>query len=266
LLDHPADEAAKRFCATHGCHRRATSTDWKFFLPVPEGGRVLEIGAGFGDDTLALARVAKEVVSLVPDEASKAILRRRLEQSSAGNVDAVLLQDLSKITQPDVSIDAISIEDVAAPAFRLTDETLPDVVHEWARILSPRGSVFVGVRNTYRKLPGARSWMPPGNRESLNRFVKRAASASSPKLSRGAVVSCMRAKGFDVETFAPIPHEQAIEAVVPLGAPESLRYCLNSFLRQNYLGTRTAVAAANVAADADRLANLLPYYFLLFRR
>jgi len=245
---------------------RATSADWKFFLPIPEGGRVLEIGAGFGDDTLALARVAKEVVSLVPDEASKAILRRRLEQSSAGNVDVVLLQDLTKISQPDVSIDAISIEDVAAPAFGLTDETLPDVVHEWARILSPKGSIFVGVRNRYRKLPGARSWAPPGDRESLNRFVKRAANASSPKLSREVVVSCMRAKGFEVETFAPIPHEQAIEAVVPLGAPESLRYCLNSFLRQNSPATRAAVTAANVTADAGLLSNLLPYYFLLFRR
>jgi len=261
------EEAARRLCAGRRYHRRRFTTDWKFLLPLPRGARVLEIGAGFGDDTLELARAATAVHSLVPDDRGGALVARRLREHGIGNVAVGVVGDLSGIPLPAGSIDAIALEDVAAPGFGLTPRTLPAAAAEFARLLAPAGSILVGSRNSYRALPALRALLPPGTLESLNRAVKRDAGRGAGRLPPALVTRRLREAGFDgPQAYAPIPHEQRIEAVVPLEDPAALRYCLDRFLRRNSLVTGAGVAVARVAAALGLLPILLPYRFLLFRR
>ncbi len=264
---HSADEAAGLFCDAHGCHRDASAADWKFLLPVGESGRVLEIGAGFADDTLVLGGQAAETFSLVPDARNALIVRKRLREARVENVHVAVVRDLAAIPLPSAGVDAIALEDVAARGFGLTNETLPAAAAELERVLAPGGAVLVGVRNAYRTLPGARALIPAEKRESLNRRVKSAAAGATGRLSRPRIVSCMRQQGFsEPEIFAPIPGEQSAEALVPLNRPDVLRFCLNRFLRQNSLVTRAGVRAAEALISAGLLPKLLPYYYLVFRR
>lgn len=264
---HSADEAAQLYCEAHDCHRRASAADWKFLLPIPEGGRVLEIGAGFADDTLVLSGRSAATFSLVPDARNAVIVRKRLREAHVENVHVAVVKQLAAIPLPSGSVDAIALEDVAARGFGLTNETLPAAAAEMARVLAPGGAVLVGVRNAYRTLPGARALFPAEKRESLNRLVKRAAAGATGRLSRARIVSCMQQQGFSAaEVFAPIPGEQSAEALVPLNHPEVLRFCLNRFLRQNSFVTRAGVRAAEALISAGLLPKLLPYYYLVFRR
>lgn len=263
MAGRAADEAAELFCAEHGCHRRPSTTDWKFFLTLPPRARVLEVGAGFGDDTLPLCSRASHVVALVPSRANGRIVERRLAEAGITNGEVVAVEAAARLPLGDATIDVVAIEDVAAAGFGLTGETLTAAIAEFDRVLAADGTIFFGVRNGYRSWPALRSLAP----ESLNRTLKLAAATGRRGASRGEVVRAMRRRGFpEPQVYAPLPHEQAIEAVVPLDHPAPLRYCLGRFLRQNSLVTRAVGAAASAAATAGLLPALLPYYFLFFHR
>lgn len=264
---HGAEAAAERLRGSRGIAPRRSHTDWRQFLPLPAGGRVLEVGAGFGEDTLALCAAGARVVGLVPTEINARILERRLDEHGVTGATVRVVADLSRLPLPEASVDAVVLEDAAAPGFALDAAALPAALAEFDRVLAAEGVVLVGVRNAWRDLPGGGALWPAGRRESLNRLVKRGGGPPRPAFTRRRIEHGLRGRGFsDPYVLAPIPHEQAVEAVVPLRHPEPLAYCLNRYSRRNSLVTAAVLAAANAAAATDVLAALLPYFYLLFRR
>jgi SAM-dependent methyltransferase len=261
------DEAARRYCAEHGCHRRRSATDWRCLLPARRAVRVLEIGAGFGDDTVALAAGGADVIALVPSAVNGRIVCAHLRAERLEAVAVGVVRNLSRLPIPTASVDAIALEDVAAAGFELGDRALSGVAGEIDRVLAKDGVVIVGSRHPVRMLPALGRHLPPGGRESLNRAVKRAVAPVCRPPSRARLLECLRRRGFaEPRRLAPIPHEQAIEALVPIERPGPLQYCLRGVLRRNSLAMRALVAAAGVAADAGVLPALLPYAYLVLAR
>jgi len=265
------ERAAEEFCRAHGCSRRRFTTDWTFYLPCPEDGVVLELGAGFGDDTVALSGRTSRTIGLVPAGPNARILGRRLAHENRSNVELAVVRDLAHLPLPSACVDAIAIEEAAFPGFGLNRRTLPRAAREWRRVLREDGALLVGAGNSIQRWPGAarlRSALASEARgASLNRTVKRAAAPTSTVgPGAGHLARRLRDAGFGEPTIlAPLPNERDISIVVPITNDRVMRYCFNSLLCQNSPFVRAAIAAANVGNRLGLLRHLVPYTFLLFR-
>ncbi|MDI1465149.1 class I SAM-dependent methyltransferase [Catellatospora sp. KI3] len=102
--------------------------------PAP-GARVLDLGAGTGKLTAALASVSADVTAVEPDPAMLAELRRRLPdvRALAGSAEAIPL--------PDASVDVV----LAGNAMHWFDMAVAGP--EIARVLTP-GGILAGLWNT----------------------------------------------------------------------------------------------------------------------
>jgi SAM-dependent methyltransferase len=104
--------------------------DVNFYCRVTHGARtVLELGAGWGRVSLALAEAGPEVVGLENDEAMLALARRRLSEASpevrervrfvAGDMRAFALEErFDRIVVPFTGIYCLPDEDALAGCFR----------------------------------------------------------------------------------------------------------------------------------------------------
>lgn len=126
--DRPVEKAAERFL--HSEEWQATRS----YLPAP-GGRVLDVGAGAGISSYALARDGWQVVALEPDSSevvgSGAI--RRL--SAIRNLDITVVQEFGeRIAADDASFDVVHARQVLHHA-----RDLPQFCRELSRVLKPGG-------------------------------------------------------------------------------------------------------------------------------
>lgn len=266
-----AEEAATAFAGRHPFSRSGRNADWKFFVPSRRDGSVLELGAGFGDDTVDLASAFGTAVAIVPDVTNARILARRIEESPEARCAIAVMRDLGRLPLADASIDAIVLEDVAAAGFALTNARLTSVAREWSRVLAPGGTVLLGVTSFWHALPGVtrlrervRSRSHP---ESLNRQVKRwAGGGGELPLGRAGAIRAMARAGFrDPAIYAPIPDENETRIVIPAREKAVVRYFLNNLTRKNSPAVRAAAATADALISAGVFHRLLPYYYLIFR-
>ena len=245
--------------------------DWKFFFPVPEKGYVLELGGGFGDDTVDLAKKATRLISIVPNITNALILEKHLREKNVTNAEVAVVKDITCLPLPDNSIAAIAMEDAAAHGFAISNLNFPATAAEWRRVLSPGGVVSLGLGNNYDRLFGldflrsrfhSRSYP-----ESLNRYVKRATGRpQSCIFGLRRTIRCMIQQGFDAPTiFSPLPDEKKCEVVIPAEDPRVIHYFLNNLIRKNSLAVRVGIIASNVLLKLNLFHTLLPYYFLTFR-
>lgn len=100
-------------------------------LGLDPGSRVLDLAAGSGTLTRALAGRFRDVVAVEPDDAMRAVLARR-----SPGVE-VLAGTAERIPRPDGSADAVFVGD----AFHWFDGRA--AVAELARVLRPRGGVVL---------------------------------------------------------------------------------------------------------------------------
>ena len=80
MCDKPVAQAAADFCRSRGYIRAPYSGDLKFMVALPARGTTLELGAGFGDETLALAGESGRTISIVPSVANARIVRKHLRE------------------------------------------------------------------------------------------------------------------------------------------------------------------------------------------
>jgi len=270
MRERTVDEATAVFCGNQGCTRAPYTTDWKlFFAPRPEG-TTLEIGAGFGDDTVELAAGPGGTISIVPTLVNARIVNRQLEDRDRSNGAVIVMNDLSRLPLADGSVDAIAMEDAAAPAFGLTNANLSTVAAEWKRVLKPEGSVFVGVANSYLGIPGARRLMQAvrsrAHSESMNRSIKRVGSSGGGGLGPGRTLRTMTGQGFSRPVVhAPLPDENDAQVVIPVSDARAVRYFLHNLIRKNSAAIRMAVHAADLLVALNLFRHLVPYYYLVFR-
>jgi len=272
VREHGAESAAGEFATRHGYTRTPFTADWKLFLPTPEGSRVLELGAGFGDDTLDLAARGADVLSIVPNRTNALILEAHVRERGLANVRVGVRTDITRMPLADRSIDAIAMEDVAGPGFGVSGRSLPRLAAEWRRLLRPGGVVVLGLGNPLthgliHMLLGSMK-TSRSRTESFNRFVKRAGQRRSRTwLWRATVAAEMAGQGFRRPTlYSPLPDEQKTLVVVPSEQPQVLRYFLQNLVRQNSTAARVAVRLAGVLTDAGLLHHVLPYHFLIFKQ
>lgn len=251
-------EEAARLCAEHGLSREETAADWKVLFSPPEEGSILELGAGFGDDTLELAADCPgRTIAVVPDRDDAARIERRL--AAAGRKAEVrTAESLDRLPDADGSVAGIAYETVAA--FGSTDPIA--MCREWRRVLRPGGRVFVGgdvspLLDRARRLVGR----PAG--ETLNRFVKAAPGATPTPLD--AIERAMTAAGFaPPERFAPLPSPRKIDVVVPLGSAGCLRFFLNRMVRRSTPAVRIGVRAARTAVALGQFERMVPHVYLFY--
>lgn len=271
MQQYSSDEAAGIFCRKHQCTRDRKSADWKFFFSVPEGSHVLEIGAGFGDDTADLTTKAGKTISIVPNMGNALIVAKHLREKELANTEVAVLRDITHLPLADHSITAIAMEDSAASGFNVTNRNFALIAAEWRRIVAPGGSVFLGLRNPWDTLLGfrfLRSKMQSRDYpQSLNRLVKRSSAARRHgHLGLHRTIGCMVQQGFNEPAiYAPFPDVNKTEVVVPVDDARAVRYFLNNLIRKNSFIVRVAVSMLNVFLTLHVFRYLCPYYFLYFR-
>ena len=104
-----SDAAAEALCEQCRCARGQASPDWKFFAPLPADGRVLEIGAGLGDDTLSLSGRAASTIAIVPNLRNAMILQARFEATPPATIDLAVMPDLASLPLASGSIDTVVV-------------------------------------------------------------------------------------------------------------------------------------------------------------
>ncbi len=265
------DRAAERFCRETGCTRATFTTDLGFFLPARCDGTVVELGGGFGDDTLRYAARSKRVISLVPSLTGAQVLSRRLHAERCENVEPAVVRDLSRLPLESGFADAIVVDESALDGFDLSRSALPAAVAEWRRVLRRDGSLVCGLRGSSVgrwALTRLRAAGRPGARlDSLNRRLQSNGRGSRSALGYRRVLRVLKAAGFvRPQIHAPLPHENDIALVLPLRQRPLTDYGLDQMLRSNSLIARTAITCARAANRLGALEYLAPFYFVLLRR
>jgi len=266
------DEALEEFCGTHRCVNSLRSDDWKFLLTAPAGSRILEIGAGYGRDSVDLARDALEVISLVPSVMNGRVVQKYVSARGATNVQVAAIDDLAHLPLRDASVQVIVFEDAAARAFGLSRAKLREVAREWRRVLAPGGTLLIGVAN-----PVYRSWLARKfkaglgagrERRSMNRLIKSVDMAdASPGLRRGSILQSLSRLGLSTpETYAPLPDEDNTEFLVPLGDPLVIEYFLDHLVRKMTWTVRLAIRTCKLLLRLGLFGHVMPYHYLLFTK
>ncbi len=270
MQQNRSDEAAREFCEKHQCARNQNGAAWVFFFSVPKDGVILEIGAGFGDDTIDLVAKARETISIVPNMTNALIVDKHLDEKELANTKVAVMEDITRLPLANGSIEGIAMEDATAPGFKVTDRNFPAIAAEWARVLSTGGTVFLGLSNRYDRLFRFRSLrsiiQSHDYPESLNRLVKKAmAPWPNSNLRLGQTIRTMMQNGFgEPIVYAPFPDEKKTEVVIPLEDARAVRYFLNNLIRRNSFGVRLATTAASVFVALSLFRYIIPYYFLVF--
>ncbi len=268
---HGADRAAEDFCRRHGCARPHFTTGLSFFLPEGACGRLLEIGGGFGDDTLRLAEVAGELISIVPSFADARVLHRHLGERGRQDVEVAVVRDVTRLPLASGSLTGLVVEEAALAGFGVGPRDFAAAAAEWRRVLAPGGVLLLGLRGSRvgrLALRLVRAAGRPGRRrESLNRRIKTGPGRRSSRLGLARPLRALRRLGFGAPTVhAPLPSEDDLVLVLPLDCEPAVSYGLAQMLRRNSLFGRAAIGLGRLAGRAGFLTRLLPYYFIVMRR
>lgn len=269
MRDSSCEEAAAWFCGQHGCTREPHAADWKQLFAPPPRGTILELGAGFGDDSITLAADPLRSVLVVPTLINARILRWHLEEQTGRIWPVAVLPSLERLPLPDDSVGAIILEEAALASFGISEQNFPRVVAEWKRVLSVEGIVFLGLSNALHRLPGLaslRARLVAPATDSMNRTLKRIQGVSGDgRIGMGSAVHELRRQGFgDSAVYAPLPSEKQTDLVLPVRDRVATAYFLDHLVRTNSPLTRVALGAARLALKLGWFPRLVPYLYLFF--
>ena len=272
MEQHGSEGAADLLAEKYGRSRTRLSSDWKFFLPLAAESRVLELGAGLGEDTAELCDRAARVIAIVPTRTHALVLRRYLSEHRRGNADIAVMADISRLPLADHSVDAIAMDQAGATGFGVSAHSFSDIAAEWNRILTAQGSVLMALGNrawrlgVLERLLARLRWRH--HPAALNRWIKQVgAPAPAAPLSLTGVVRSMLRQGFGAPTlYAPLPNQERTEAVIPLQGRAATLYFLRNLVRRDSFTSRAAVAVAKLLAGKGLLRWLVPDYLVCFKR
>ncbi len=265
--------AVSDFGKSNRCSKNYKLTDWKFFINISGQAQILELGGGYGEDTIALARQAENVVSIVPTSTNAFILEQNLLHQKIRNVKIAVCETIKNLPLENNSISAIAIESDAFPGFKYKSGDLKSIASELKRIIKPSGTVFIGLTNPLEKifgLPQLRFIIKSAISEtSMNRFVKSVATSTVENYSKpgfSTVIKTMTKSGFSrPKIFIPLPDENNTEIVIPLEDPELIRYCFRHLLRRNSFYIRLMTVFVDILLKFNVFHYFVPYYFLQFK-
>jgi ubiquinone/menaquinone biosynthesis C-methylase UbiE/aminoglycoside phosphotransferase (APT) family kinase protein len=130
-----------------------TRAAWQFLLHLPEHARILDIGCGWGNLSLSLARnfAAVYALDLVPERAVMASIRAR--EAGLANVTALAGGNAAHLPFPDASLDVVVLNGVlewvpvSFPQIANPREAQLLLLREIARVLKPDGEIYIGIEN-----------------------------------------------------------------------------------------------------------------------
>lgn len=269
LDDHTCEQAAAILCARHGLEREPPTTPWTCLFSPPADGPILELGAGFGDDSLRMAEAASRVIGAVPDQAGAQMLARRLAEADSAGVQVAIIDDLAHLPVTSGSLAGIGFAHAAEAGFDFTRQALPGIAREFARVMAPGGAVLIGlptglgslIRRCLTRLSDG-----PG-RWTFNRAIKfRPGGQSATRPSPRMVMTELVSVGFEVETYcAPLPSQERPAYLVPLDDPGAVGYFMSSLVRRDTLMTRGVAWLAGQRRVLERIQHLVPYCYLSLR-
>ncbi len=266
MQSRSAVEAAAAFCERHDCVRSPYSPDHKYFFAAPTEGIALEIGAGFGDDSVVLAGSAGCTISIVPNLTNARLVGKHVRERVGSDWPVAVMREVSRLPLADSSVQTVAMEDAAAAGFELSDASFSAVATEWNRILAPGGAVLLGLANGVHRLPGLRQ-RARGRPESLNRLVKKSAAGSHGRLGAARTIRTMTGLGFEAPVvYAPLPDENDPRIVVPADDARVVQYLLSHLIRRNSRAVRLAIRSAQGIVALGLFRYFVPYYYLVFRK
>lgn len=231
---------------------RHRTVDWDFFLPRTRESRVAQVGAGFGERTLALSRMVAAVVAFVPSESNALVVNRCAAESGATNVQVAVLERTDRLPLDGGSVDAVAMDHAGAESFGLARGSIAPAIAEFRRVLVSGGTLFMGVENRLRRriLPG-----PPRD------AAERKSRHSGPGIRK--VIRELERNGFRTPTLlAPLPGREQIEIVLPVRQRAVMNYFFDNMLRKNSRLMRAALAGARAATAFGLLRWTVPDYFV----
>jgi len=139
--------------------------DFHVILPIHSGATVLDIGSGWGNIALELARWCKKVYCCDLSMTNLRLLQARMRDRGVKNVAVFQHEanDFMRLPFPDASIDVavlngvlewMGVAEIDAPPSRIQLEALKEI----RRVLKLGGALYIGIENRYsaRALRGQR--------------------------------------------------------------------------------------------------------------
>jgi len=139
--------------------------DWHVILPIDSDATVLDIGSGWGNIALGLARWCKQIYCCDVNMMNLRLLRARMRDRGVYNVCSFQYEpnDFMRLPFPDSSINVVILNGVLEWMGVAKIDASPKMVQiealkEIRRVLSPEGALYIGIENRYstRTLRGQR--------------------------------------------------------------------------------------------------------------
>ncbi|HSM17972.1 MAG TPA: methyltransferase domain-containing protein [Gemmatimonadales bacterium] len=204
---------------------------WKFALSVPDGTIALDLGAGAGAISMALAPHCATVFACDITWERLSLLKRWAAYESAGNVTCVCGGDTDRIPFSTNLCDVIILNGVLewVPADKSGNprQCQLNFLREVRRILKPTGQLYIGIENRigYPYFFGKKedhtgirylSLLPRGLARVVHR-MKRQAEFRTYTYSPRGLATLLNTAGFaDVTTYCPFPDYRHFSELVPL--------------------------------------------------
>lgn len=263
---------------------------WQFLLHLPENASALDMGCGWGNLAISLARNFATVyaMDLVPERAVITSIRAR--EAGVQNVHALAGGNTPHLPFPDASLDAVMLNGVlewVAASFPDIDnprEAQLQVLREINRVLKPEGQVYIGIENRlgflyffgrpdeHSKLKFATllpRWL--ANRYSL---AKRNQPYRTYTYSWRGYRKLLREAGLaDAKFYCPFPEYREFSELIGLDRPQNLARALHPTSLFRCLGLQVCKRvnvfrelSPSYAIVASKTPGLEPFVDRLLRR
>ncbi|MFK5894475.1 MAG: methyltransferase domain-containing protein [Pseudomonadota bacterium] len=141
---------------TLGYIRNTSRSDWHVLLPIDPDSVVVDIGSGWGNIGLNIAKRCKQLYCGDANMQNLRLLKTRVRDEKADNVKTFLYDanEFLRLPFADNSVDVAYLNGVLEWIGNVEHKASPDklqleALKEIRRILKPGGSLYIGIENRY---------------------------------------------------------------------------------------------------------------------
>jgi SAM-dependent methyltransferase len=257
----------------------ASRADWRFLLPLHQRSRVLDVGAGWGAITMAIAPEVGVVVA-ADDMVDRArFLAIRARQLGLHNVVPVATP-AQEVPFPDGTFDLVILNGVlewvgVSRVMKNPRDVQRLVLRTLARKLAPGGRLYLAIENRWgyhyfmgtpddhTKIRGT-NLMPRWLANQVTK-AKTGREYRAYTHSKGALTRLLESAGFtDIEFFATIPTYRRPKDFLPLASPTVFDWYCTRYPAED-AKRRLKVEAAKLLYRLGIVQQLVPHFGVIAR-